>query len=142
MLLIASDHAGFELKTNIVKFLTKNNIEFQDLGPTIYENSDSYVDYAKKVCNAFNGNNDKIILVCGSGVGMSIVANRHKGIRAVLGYSNEIVEKSVNHNNANCLCLGQNFTTTRQACSMVKTFLNAKFEGGRHIKRVEDIDKD
>lgn len=140
MVLIASDHAGFELKTQIIKYLEKNYINFKDLGPNNYEKSDSYVDYAKKACNLFSSD-DKIILVCGSGVGMSIVANRYKGIRAVLGYSTKIVEKSVQHNNSNCLCLGQNFTTKHKAIKMIKVFLNTKFEGGRHSQRVENIDK-
>lgn len=140
MIILSSDHAGYELKNHIANYLTKNHIDFIDVGPQEYEKADSYVDYAKKACENFKEDN-KIVLCCGSGVGVSIVANRHKGIRAVLGYSNEIVEKSVNHNNANCLCLGQNFMSKRKAISLLKTFLNAKFEGGRHTKRVEDIDK-
>lgn len=140
MIIISCDHAGFELKNAVCNYLKKNNAEYVDVGPTLYEKSDSYVDYAKKACKNFT-DGDKMILCCGSGVGVSIVANRHKGIRAVLGYSNDIVEKAVQHNNANCLCMGQNFTTRRKAINMVKTFLNSKFEGGRHIKRVEDIDK-
>lgn len=139
MIILSSDHAGFELKNYLVNYLKTNNIDFVDVGPTAYEKTDSYVDYTKKACKTFT-ENDKIILCCGSGVGVSIVANRHKGVRAVLGYSKEIVEKAVQHNNANCLCMGQNFIGKRKAVNLLKTFLNAKFEGGRHLKRVQSID--
>ena len=139
MLILASDHAGFNLKNKLSLWLQKNNIEFVDVGPTSYEKLDSYVEYAKSAVNKFK-EGDKLCLICGSGVGVSIVANRHKGIRAVLGYSPEIVEKAVNHNNANCLCMGQNFTTLNKAKKMLKTFLNSKFEGGRHEQRVCAID--
>lgn len=139
MIIIASDHAGFELKNYIANYLQKLDVQFVDVGPKNYEKLDSYVEYAKKACTQFS-ENDKIILICGSGVGMSIVANRHKNIRAVLGYSTQIVEKSVQHNNANCLCLGQNFVSKLKARKMVKVFLTTNFEGGRHKERVESID--
>lgn len=138
MLLISCDHAGFSLTSKIVKYLDKKGIEYTYYGPKEYVKQDSYVENA---CNATKNfkDGDKLLLVCGSGVGMSMVANKHKNIRAVLGYSPKIVEKAVQHNNANCLCLGQNFTTYFKSIRMINAFLNSKFEGGRHCKRVEEL---
>lgn len=140
MFIISCDHNGVNLKNEICKWLKNSNIEFIDVGPKNFDKTDSYVVYAKKAVENFK-DTDKICIICGTGVGVSIVANRHKGVRAVLGYDSRIVKKSVEHNNANCICLGANYISKRKAIKLLKVFLNAKFEGGRHISRIEDIDK-
>ena len=140
MLILASDHAGIELKNHIKDWCVKNNIEHKDIGPNEYDRLDSYVDYAKKAVKEYK-DGDSICLCCGSGVGMSIVANRNKSIRAVLAYSSKIVQKAVEHNNANCICLGQNFISQRKAVKYIKLFLNTNFAGGRHEERIKNIDE-
>lgn len=136
MLLISCDHAGFSLTGKIVKYLDKKSIKYVYYGPKEYEKTDSYVENA---CNATKNfkDGDKLLLICGSGVGMSMVANKHKNIRAVLGYNTQIVKKAVQHNNANCLCLGQNFISYSKSIKMLNAFLLASFEGGRHQDRVD-----
>jgi ribose 5-phosphate isomerase B len=138
-LLIASDHAGFELKTELIKSFT-SNFEFIDLGPSSQESVD-YNDYAKKLCEALlSGKGDMGLLICGSGQGMVIQANRFKGIRAALCWSVESARLSRSHNNANVLCLAARLIDSPLNKEIAKTWLSTDFEGGRHLKRTEKFD--
>ena len=136
---IASDHAGFEMKKKIMKYLEKNGFSFIDRGPSNSESVD-YPDFAKKVCkDLLDQNVDKGILVCGSGQGMAMVANKYKGIRAALCNSEEMTELARAHNDANILTLGARFVDESTALSCVDKFISTTFEGDRHIQRVNKI---
>ena len=136
---IASDHGGFKLKNFIKSFLDKD-FAIKDLGPKQNKKSVDYPDFAHKLCKQVSKNKNNIgILVCGSGVGMSIAANKNKGIRAALCYSVENAKLSRLHNDANVITLGERLTKKNIALKCVKTFLNTNFEGGRHIKRIKKI---
>ena len=134
-LFIASDHAGFELKQKL-----KTSFDLEDLGPDSDESVD-YPDYAKALCEKVLATNSKGILLCGSGIGMSITANRFQGIRAALVNSEELAALSRQHNDANVLILAARFIYEDQAQKIVNTWLNTDFEGGRHQRRVEKIEK-
>ena len=136
---IASDHAGFNLKEKIKDSLIKRNISTIDLGPSRKISVD-YPDYAKKVSNRIKLKKSDIgILVCGSGTGMSLSANKIKGIRAAVCYNLKSTRLSRQHNNANIICLGARLTKKKIALNLVKAFLETKFEGGRHLRRVKKI---
>jgi len=136
---IASDHAGFILKGHIFNSL-KNKFKIIDLGTKNDTESVNYPDYAHKLCKQVSKNKSNIgILVCGSGVGMSMAANRHKKIRAALCYSVKNTKLSRLHNNANIITLGSRLTKKNIAFKCIDIFLNTKFEGGRHKKRVRKI---
>ena len=136
---IASDHAGFKLKNEIIKkFSRKFNLK--DLGPNNSFKPVNYPDYAHKLCKKVTKKNTNIgILVCGSGVGMSMAANRHKKIRAALCYSVKNSKLSRMHNNANVITLGSRLTNKKLAFKCLNTFLITDFEGGRHTKRIKKI---
>ena len=136
---ISSDHAGFKLKENIKSFLKKKKYSFIDLGPN-NDNRVDYPDYAHSVAKKVKINkNHKGILVCGSGMGMNITANRHKNIRATQCYNVKSTKLSRLHNDANIITLGSRLLTNKNALSFVNVFLNTKFEGGRHTKRIRKI---
>ena len=136
---ISSDHAGFKLKEYLKNFLSKKKIKFFDLGPTNNESVD-YPIYAHKVAKMVKINKNSVgILVCGSGTGMSITANKHKNIRAAQCFSLKSTKLSRLHNDANIITLGSRLLSKKKACSFVNVFLNTKFEGGRHIKRIRRI---
>ncbi len=136
---IASDHAGFHLKNSLIDHLIKNNISIIDLGP-IKKVSVDYPDYAKKVSKRIKSKKSDIgILVCGSGTGMSISANKIKGIRAAVCYNLKSTILSRQHNNANIIALGSRLTKKKVALKLVEIFLKTKFEGGRHSRRVKKI---
>ena len=136
---ISSDHAGFSLKERIKLHLLKKNITYQDLGPKTTTKVD-YPDYAHKVSKKVKVNKMNIgILVCGSGMGMNIVANKHKNIRAAQCYNQKSTKLSRLHNDANIITLGSRLMTTKNALNCVDVFLNTKFEGGRHLKRIKKI---
>ena len=136
---ISSDHAGFEIKEFIKEFMINSNLSITDLGPFIKKSVD-YPDYAKKVSNRVSRKKSDIgILVCGSGTGMAISANKIKGIRAAVGYNIRSTQLSRLHNNANILCLGARLTKKRDMKKIVSIFLKTKFEGGRHKRRVKKI---
>ena len=136
---IASDHAGFNLKESIKDFLINKNISIIDLGPT-NENSVDYPDYAKKVSNRVKSKRSDVgILVCGSGTGMAISANKTKKIRAAVCYDLRSTRLSRQHNNANIIAIGSRFTKKNTALRLVSVFLETKFEGGRHLRRVKKI---
>ena len=136
---IASDHAGFKLKDFIKDFLINKNISIIDLGP-INENSVDYPDYAKKVSNRVKSKKSDVgILVCGSGTGMAISANKMKKIRAAVCYNSRSTRLSRQHNNANIIAIGSRLTKRNTALKLVSIFLETKFEGGRHQRRVKKI---
>jgi len=137
---LGSDHAGFPLKQHLVDSLRRSGHQVTDVGTNSSESVD-YPDYAAEVGKAVAaGDADYGILVCGSGVGMSIAANKIPGIRAVLGVQAEQVRLSRAHNNANVLALGNWVTAPPAAEQFVELFLNTEFEGGRHARRVAKID--
>lgn len=136
---IASDHAGFTLKEYLKKKLSKK-IKFDDQGPHSDEMSVNYPDFAHKLCKKVSKNSSNMgILICGSGMGMAMAANRHKKIRAALCYSVENTKLSRLHNNANVITLGARLINKNTAMKCINTFLKTKFEGGRHLKRVKKI---
>ncbi len=136
---ISSDHAGFKLKEQIKKNFSKK-YKFQDLGPNNSMISVNYPDYAHKLCKKVSKNSSNIgILVCGSGIGMSMAANRHKKIRAAVCYSLKNTKLSRLHNNANIITLGARLTKKNTALRCIEVFMNTKFEGGRHKKRIRKI---
>ena len=137
---IASDHAGFQLKENIKDFLINKNISIIDLGPIDENLSVDYPDYAKKVSKRIKTKKSDVgILVCGSGTGMAMTANKIKDNRAAVCYNLKSTRLSRLHNNANIISLGARLTNKNDAFKMISTFLNTKFEGGRHLKRVKKI---
>jgi ribose 5-phosphate isomerase B len=138
---IASDHAGFELKTFIIDYLKQKNYEILDLG-TNSETSVNYPDYGHKMAaNILARRADLGILICGTGIGISIAANRHKGIRAAVLYSDEVAEMTKRHNNANVIVFGGRTMARSDVIKRIEIFLNTPFEGGRHQERIELLDK-
>lgn len=138
---IASDHAGYEMKTAIVEYLKNKKIDVADLG-TNSEASVDYPLYADKVAaNVLAKKADFGILVCGTGIGISIRANRHKGIRAALLYSDEVTLMSRKHNDANVMVFGGRSMAIDDVCRRIDIFLTAQFEGGRHQRRIDLLDK-
>jgi len=136
---ISSDHAGFKLKEEIKSHLSKKKIFFKDMGPFNDDRVD-YPDYAHKVARKVKTNKNNVgILVCGSGMGMNIAANRHKNIRAAQCFNLKSTKLSRLHNDANIITLGSRLLNKKLALNCVNTFLNTKFEGGRHIKRIKKI---
>ena len=136
---ISSDHAGYKLKELIKINLDKKRIKYFDLGP-FNEDSVDYPDYAHKVAKKVKTNNNHTgILVCGSGMGMNIAANRHKNIRAAQCFNLKSTKLSRLHNDANIITLGSRLLSKKLALSCVIAFLNTKFEGGRHLKRIKKI---
>ena len=135
---IASDHAGFKLKSSILsKFSKKKKII--DLGPNSSISVD-YPDYAKKLSKKIASDKGSFgILICGSGMGMAITANKIKNVRAALCYSNKNTKLSRLHNNANIITLGSRLISKKKAFNLTKIFLNTKFEGGRHLRRIKKI---
>ena len=136
-ILIASDHRGFEFKQQIIKFLETQNQIVYDFGTSGTQSVD-YPDYAHKLSHELKSNQFGI-LICGSGIGMSIAANRHKNIRAALCRNKIDAELSRKHNNANVIVLGSDNTDVTDAIKIVDQFLNTKFERGRHAERVTKI---
>ncbi len=135
---IASDHAGFNLKESIKKKYSKKYKLF-DLGPEKSSKSVNYPDYAHKLSKKINKKQNIGILVCGSGMGMSMSANKHKNIRAALCYSVKNAKLSRLHNDANVITLGERLISKNLAFKCINAFLNTKFERGRHLKRVKKI---
>ena len=136
---IASDHAGFNLKKAIVEKYSKK-LRIMDMGTNNSKKSVNYPDYAHKLCLKVSKKKSNIgVLVCGSGMGMALSANKHKKIRAALCYSVKNAKLSRLHNDANIITLGSRLTSKNKAFNCLNAFLNTKFEGGRHKKRVKNI---
>ena len=132
---IASDHAGYELKRQLKEFFVK--INFIDVG-TFSEESVDYPDYAKKLSKIIDSNNNSIgVLICGSGIGMSMVANRFKNVRAALCMNNKMSMLARQHNNANILVLGSRLISEQEAIKCLLVFLKTNYEGGRHQARLD-----
>ena len=134
--LIASDHAGFKLKKKLIEEL-QGEIKFEDLGP-FSENSVDYPDYAKKLSKKIDLKNDLVgVLICGSGIGMSMVANRFKNVRAALCMNNKMSMLARQHNNANILVLGSRLISEQEAIKCLIVFLKTNYKGGRHQARLD-----
>ena len=137
---IGTDHAGFEVKPFVIEYLQKKGIEVEDLGCYSNESVD-YPDYAHRVAKAVLENPGSMgILICGSGIGMSLAANKHKGIRAALCHDYYTAQMARRHNNANILCFGARIVGKGVIESILEAWLTNEFEGGRHQRRVEKID--
>lgn len=140
MFFIASDHAGFHLKEFVKTWFKDKNLEITDLGVDSSERVD-YPDFAKILCeNVLKTKDSMGILICGSGIGMSMSANRFQGIRAALCTSAYMAHITRAHNDANVLCLGARISGEGEVESMLEAFINSKFEGGRHACRVGKIE--
>tara|TARA_B100001093_G_scaffold512416_1_gene582220 strand:+ start:6632 stop:7069 length:438 start_codon:yes stop_codon:yes gene_type:complete len=136
---IASDHAGFNLKEHIKSYLLKKKISIIDLGPHNSHSVD-YPDYAKKVAKRIQKKKSEIgILVCGSGTGMSISANKFRQIRAAVCHNKSSTRLSRQHNDANIISLGSRLTKKKEAFSFIELFMKTKFDGGRHLRRIKKI---
>ena len=136
---ISSDHAGYKLKESIKHYLDKKKITYNDLGPNNINRVD-YPDYAHKVAKKVKKNKNNIgILICGSGTGMNMAANKHKNIRAAQCFNLKSTKLSRLHNDANIITLGSRLLTKKNALSFVGVFLKTKFEGGRHSTRIKKI---
>lgn len=140
-IVIGSDHAAYEYKQAIIAFLEKQNISITDVGTHSLESCD-YPDYAHALAHEIeNGNAEFGILLCGSGIGVSITANRHRAVRAALCWENEIAKLSRQHNNANVLCMPARFISLENALEMIQIFFTTDFEGGRHQRRIDKINE-
>ncbi len=138
---IAADHGGFQLKENFKKYYEKQGIDLIDLGTTD-ETSVDYPDYAAKMAEAIKSGQATLgILICGTGIGISIAANRYHGIRAALLYSDDVARLAHEHNNANVVVFGGRTMTESECFRRMDIFLQAKFEGGRHERRLEKIEQ-
>ena len=137
---IASDHGGLELKKHIYNYLLEKNYEVVDFGTNDFQSCD-YPVYAKKVCNEIINNNfDRGILICSTGIGMSICANRFKGIRAACVSDTYSAKMTRAHNNSNVLCFGQKVVGIGLASDIVDIWLNTDFDGDRHQRRIDMLD--
>jgi ribose 5-phosphate isomerase B len=141
-ILIASDHAGFELKEKLEKALGDLGYEVEDLGTNSADSTD-YADYAHPLAKQVSdGEAKRGVLMCGTGLGMSYTANRYPHVRAAVAWTPEIAKLAREHNDANVLVLPARFVDDAQAKEILKTWLDTPFEGGRHARRVEKIEKD
>lgn len=139
---IASDHGGWKLKSELLDFYTKQGVNLLDLG-TYSEESCDYPDIAAKMCAAILGGEvERGILICGTGVGISIAANRHKGIRAAILYSNEVARLAREHNNANIAVFGGRTMTFDEVVTRLEIFFKTDFAGGRHERRINKLDEE
>ena len=138
-IVIASDHAGYSLKEYVKKFLNRKKLQIKDVGANSNEKVD-YPDYAHKLSKVINKNQNSIgVLICGSGQGMIMAANKHKNIRAALCYNVKSTKLSRLHNDANVITLGSRLISKKNALKYLNIFLKTKFEGGRHKNRIRKI---
>ncbi|HWK22019.1 MAG TPA: ribose 5-phosphate isomerase B [Ureibacillus sp.] len=136
---ISSDHGGNNLRKEIISLLEEHNISYQDFGPQSNESVD-YPDFAKPVADGVaSGNFDRGILICGTGIGMSIAANKVKGIRCALVHDVFSAKATRCHNDSNILAMGERVIGPGLAVEIVKAWLGTEFEGGRHLRRIEKI---
>jgi ribose 5-phosphate isomerase B len=147
MLYIASDHNGFQLKKELIRFLkTELNKDLEDLGPEIFIQTDDFPDYAVPLAKKVAENRESFgILICGTGHGMCITANKIKGAYAIIGYNIQSTEMGRKHNNANILCLPSNLPSLDFSKAIVKKFLTTKFDGDERLmrrnKKIQDLEK-
>ena len=139
---VGADHAGFDLKQKLVAELTKLGYEPIDVGPKTLDPNDDYPDYAKPVAKAVSGGEVRRgVLTCGTGLGMAYAANRYPGVRAAVVWSPEVAELARKHNDANVLVLPSRFVSAKEGLEILHKWLDTSFEGGRHQRRVEKIEK-
>lgn len=138
---IGSDHGGYELKEELKKHLESKNIKVLDVG-TFDKKSVDYPDVTRQVCDIITRDSIQGILICGTGIGVSVSANRHKGIRAALCSDEYSARMARAHNNANVLALGGRTIGVNLALSIVDVFIETEFEGGRHLRRINKIDEE
>jgi ribose 5-phosphate isomerase B len=140
-IVIGADHGGFELKESVKQFLIKNNHEVTDAGNLVYDAKDDYPDFAIAVAEKVaSGNYDKGIIICGSGVGACIAANKIKGVRASVCHDTYSARQGVEHDNMNMLCLGGRIIGIEPAYEIVNAFVNAKFSNEeRHVRRLNKV---
>ena len=146
MIYLASDHNGVEKMKYVKKWLTENGFEWESVGADVYDKTDNYVTYVLKANELVKKEGNFGIYMCGTGIGVSMAANRTKGIRAVLCNMEETAYFSRLHNNANVICFSAGYEGYPRFCKQkmmrcIKTFITTKFEGGRHIARVVDLDE-
>ena len=140
-ILIASDHAGFELKEQLERALDERGFEVQDLGTDSPDSAD-YADYAHPLAERVSaGDAKRGVLLCGTGLGMSYAANRHSGVRAAVAWNPEVAKLARSHNDSNVLVLPARFLTPEQGIAILDAWLETPFEGGRHARRVDKIDR-
>jgi ribose 5-phosphate isomerase B len=138
-IVISSDHAGYALKEQLLETLQEAGYTVQDLGPESDDSVD-YPDFAHPLAQQVNdGQADLGVLMCGSANGVAMTANKHPNVRAAIAWNDEIAELARSHNNANVICLPARFVSAKAAKSMLRTFLETKFEGGRHERRINKI---
>lgn len=141
MIAIGCDHGGYKLKEELKKYMDEKNIEYKDCG-TMSEESIDYPNIAKEVAKSVQSKEcEKGILICRSGIGMSICANKFKGIRCTPCYKEETAKYARMHNDSNILALGADYTTTNEAICIFRMWLATEFEGGRHQERLKLIEK-
>ena len=139
---IASDHGGFDLKQKLIEHYQKQNIFLEDLGTDSNESVD-YPDFGAKMArHILSAKADLGILICGTGIGISIAANRFKGIRAALLYDDFTAEMAKKHNNANIIAFGGRTMSFNDVVRRIDIFVQTEFEGGRHLKRIEKLDRE
>ncbi len=137
---IASDHAGYELKNKAREHLEKRGWEVDDLGSFKYDPVDDYPDFAHKIAKSIEeGKYNRGISLCGTGNGISIVANKHQGIRSAVCWNKEMADLAVRHNDANICALPARFLSDKKAIEIIDAYLNAAFDGGRHERRIKKI---
>jgi len=137
---IGSDHAGFDLKQVLVKYLDTIGFDVTDCGPDSSDRVD-YPDYAHKVATLVGSNEVNYgVLICGSGNGVCMTANKHQGVRAGLAWDSELASLAKEHNNANIICLPARYITEEKGVEILKAYFDSNFEGGRHEQRVEKIE--
>ena len=140
MIFLGADHRGYELKEKIKSYLEDQNIEFKDFGTNSTEVT-HYPLIAEKVCSNMDTKKDKAILICGSGIGMSMTANKFKGIRAGICQSVEAAKDGKEHSDLNVLVLAGDFTSVEESTKIIDVWLNSKFLNGRYLERIEMINK-
>lgn len=142
-IIIASDHGGFELKRNLIEWFKERDREIEDLGNHVFDPEDDYPDFADKLAKAISiGEADKGILICGSGVGACITANKSKGVRACVCHDTYSAHQGVEHDNMNVLCLGARIVGTELTKELISSFLNAKFiDEGRFRRRFDKLNQ-
>lgn len=139
---VGADHAGFQLKQRLVEELKRLGYEPVDVGPKTLDPTDDYADFAKPVSEAVSkGEAQRAVLTCGTGLGMSYVANRYPRVRAAVAWSPEIAELARRHNDANVLVLPSRFVSEEEGMEILHKWLDTGFEGGRHARRVAKIER-
>jgi len=145
-LFLGADHAGFELKEAVKKMLERERREFEDLGAHDFDVDDDYPDFAKAVCEKIQKEGGKGILICGTGQGMAITANKFPGIRASVCWNEKTIEVAAEHNKANIICLGGKILSKSEGMKLVKLWIKSEFTNEprhiRRIKKIEAIEKD